>query len=79
MSINFLFPEIGFLRLNRIIGDPKAEPPIPPIIPVSKSHWYAGIKDGRYPPPVKLSERVSAWRVQDILSLINDTHGGRNG
>ena len=23
-------------------------------VPISRSSWYAGIKDGRFPPPVKL-------------------------
>jgi hypothetical protein len=32
-----LLPETGFLRLPNIIGNPKANPPIPPIIPVGKS------------------------------------------
>lgn len=63
-------PETGFLRLSQIIGNPKAEPPIPAIIPVKKSTWWAGCKSGRYPAPVKLSERVTAWRVEDIRSLI---------
>jgi hypothetical protein len=63
-------PEAGFLRLSQIIGNPKAEPPIPPIIPVKKSTWWAGCKSGRYPAPVKLSPRVTAWRVEDIRALI---------
>ena len=62
-------PEVGYVRLSQIIGNSKAAPPIPAIIPVSKSTWYAGIKEGRYPSPVKLGERVSAWRVQDIRAL----------
>lgn len=63
-------PETGFLRLPQIIGNLKAEPPIPPVIPVSKSTWWAGIKTGRYPKPIKLGPRVTAWRVEDIRSLI---------
>ena len=63
-------PETGFLRLSQIIGNPKANPPIPPIIPVSKSSWWAGCKSGRYPKPVKLGDRTTAWRVSDILALI---------
>lgn len=62
-------PEIGFLRLPQIIGDPDAKPPIPAIIPVKKSAWWAGIRAGRYPKQVKLSARVSAWRVEDIRAL----------
>lgn len=63
-------PETGFLRLPQIIGDPKAEPPIPPIIPVKKSCWWAGCASGRFPKPVKLGPRVTAWRVEDIRALI---------
>jgi prophage regulatory protein len=55
-------PEIGFLRLRDIIGDKHN----PGIIPVSRSSWYKGIAEGRYPKPVKLGERTSAWRVEDI-------------
>ena len=63
-------PETGFLRLKQILGDPKANPPIPPLIPVSKSTWWAGVKDGIYPKPVKLGKRITAWRVEDIRALM---------
>lgn len=61
----------SFLRVKRIVkGDPLAEPPIQPIIPVSASTWWAGVKSGRYPAGVKLSARTTAWRVQDIEALV---------
>lgn len=64
-------PETGYLRLPQIIGNPKAKPPIPPVIPVSKSTWWAGVKSGRYPPPIRtLGRRITAWRVEDIRALI---------
>jgi predicted DNA-binding transcriptional regulator AlpA len=64
-------PETGFLRLTQIIGDAKAEPPIPAVIPVSKSTWWEGVKTGRYPQPVRtLGRRITAWRVEDIRDLI---------
>jgi hypothetical protein len=61
-------PETGFLRLPQIIGDPKAG--IPPIIPIGKSCWWDGVRSGRYPKPVKLGPRITAWRVEDIRALI---------
>lgn len=70
-------PETGFLRLPQIIGDPKAAPPIPPIIPVKKSCWWAGVKTGRFPKPVKLGSRVTAWRVEDIRTLIASVSRGK--
>lgn len=63
-------PQTGYLRLPQIIGNPKATPPIPALIPVSKSTWWEGVKSGRYPKPVKLSPRTTAWRVEDIRALI---------
>ncbi len=63
-------PETGYLRLRQIIGDPKAEPPIPAIIPVSKSTWWAGIKARKYPAGVKISTRCTAWKVESIRALI---------
>ena len=63
-------PESGFLRLSQIVGNPKTN--IPPIIPVSKSTWWAGVKTGRFPQPVKLGPMTTVWRVEDIRSLISN-------
>jgi hypothetical protein len=63
-------PETGFLRLPQIIGDPKADPPIHPLIPVKKSCWWAGVKSGRFPAAVRLGPRLTAWRVEDIRAFI---------
>jgi prophage regulatory protein len=65
-----LLPKTGFVRLRQILGDPGADPPIPAIIPVSPSTWWAGCKSGRYPKPVKLGPKITAWRVEDIRELI---------
>ena len=71
-----ILPETGYLRLSQIIGNPKADPPIPAIIPVSKSTWWAGVKSGRFPQPVKtLGERITAWRVEDIRDFIRRSSG----
>ncbi|MEN8260000.1 MAG: AlpA family phage regulatory protein [Pseudomonadota bacterium] len=63
-------PETGYVRLTQIIGNPKSNPPTPPTFPVSKSTWWAGVKSGRFPQPVKLGPRITAWRVEDIRALI---------
>ena len=59
------FPETGFLRIKQILA------PNGPI-PVSKSTWWAGVKDGRFPKPMKLGARVTVWRVEDIQALIQN-------
>ena len=56
-------PPSGFVRIKDIIG------PHGPI-PVSRSTWWAGVRTGRFPKPVRLSPRVTAWRVEDIRNLI---------
>jgi len=72
-------PTTGFLRLPQIIGNPNATPPIPPLIPVSKSTWWAGVKSGRYPTGVKLGPRMTAWKVEDITSLLDALSGATFG
>lgn len=66
-------PDTGYLRLTQIVGRPATPdaPAIPPIIPVSRSTWWAGVKSGRYPQPVRgLGRRITAWRAEDIRALI---------
>jgi hypothetical protein len=67
VAINTL-PQFGLLRLWQILGNRRKG--IPPIIPVSKSTWWAGVKSGKYPKPVKLSARCTCWHVEDIRKLI---------
>ena len=64
-------PETGFLRLRQIVGDKTQG--TPPIIPVSKSTWWAGVASGRFPKPVKLSPGITVWRVEDIRAFITES------
>ena len=57
------FPKTGLLRLSSILA------PAGPI-PVSKSTWWQGVKDGRFPQPLKLGPRTTVWRAEDIHALI---------
>ncbi len=62
-------PETGYLRLPQIVGDRKMG--IPPLIPVSRSTWWEGVRTGRYPRPTRsLGARITAWRVEDIRAFI---------
>ena len=54
-------PFMGLLRLPKVLE----------IIPVSRSSWWAGIKQGRYPAPVRLSARAVAWKSEDIKALLD--------
>jgi len=79
-------PQEGFLRLNQILGvtevtECEAESnriskrgprkPRAAVLPIKKSTWWAGVKSGRFPKPVKLGSRVAVWRVADIRQLID--------
>ena len=53
-------PQTGLLRVKQVLR----------FVPVSRSNWWAGVKEGKYPQPVKLSERVTCWRAADIRTLV---------
>lgn len=53
-------PKTGLLRIKQVLR----------FVPVSRSHFWAGVKTGKYPKPIKLSERVTCWRASDIRELI---------
>jgi prophage regulatory protein len=53
-------PQTGFLRLPQVLS----------VIPLGKTCWWEGVRSGRFPKPVKLSERCTAWRAEDIRQLI---------
>ena len=63
-------PAEALLRLSQILGDPRTVPPTPPLVPVSRSTWWAGVASGRFPKPIKLGPRLPVWRLSDILALI---------
>ncbi|MBV8135351.1 MAG: AlpA family phage regulatory protein [Deltaproteobacteria bacterium] len=45
-------------------------PQVLSLVPVSKSTWWNGVRSGRFPKPVKLSERTTCWRASEIFALI---------
>ena len=52
--------QAGFLRLPQVLK----------LIPVCRATWWNGCKSGRFPKPVKLGPRTTAWRVEDISALM---------
>lgn len=55
-------PQTGFVRLPTILEH----------FPVGRSTWWAGVKSGKYPKPVKLGPQMTAWRSEDIHRLIEE-------
>lgn len=66
-------PETGFLRIWDIVGDKNKKTPA--LIPVGRTTFLNRVRDGTYPAPVKITERTTAWRVEDIRALINKLGG----
>jgi predicted DNA-binding transcriptional regulator AlpA len=58
-------PDIGFLRLVQVLG----------LIPLGRTSWLNGVREGIYPKPVKLGARSVAWRVEDIRALVERLGG----
>ena len=55
--------EKKLLRLKQIV---------PERIPISRSSWWAGVKSGKYPQPMKLGQRTTVWRESDIDKIVNE-------
>lgn len=72
--MNYQLPETGFLRIHQIIGDPKRGTPA--LIPLGRTSWLDGVKQGKFPQPVKLGPRAVGWRVEEIRELINKMSKG---
>ncbi len=71
MQTQNILPETGFVRVPTILK----------VLPIGRSSWWQGVKDGKYPKPIKLGERTTAWKVEDIKALIEsyNDQGLQNG
>jgi len=66
--MNTSLPSTGFLRLSQVLH----------FVPISKSAWWEGCKSGRFPKPIKLGPRTTAWKAEDIAALVK-TLGSQEG
>jgi len=65
----------GLYRIKSIVRT-KAGPP--PLIDVSASTWWEGVKTGRFPKPVRTAGgRLTFWRGSDLLALVESLGGGQ--
>lgn len=53
-------PQEGFVRLPQVLH----------VLGIGKTSFWDGVKSGRFPAPVKLGPRTTAWKVEDIRALI---------
>jgi prophage regulatory protein len=58
-------PETGFVRLQTILA----------VLPIGRSTFWARVKAGEYPRPIKLGPQTTVWRAEDIRALIEKLSG----
>ena len=76
-----------FLRVRDIVCTPAKgdRPASRGLLSVSASHWHDGVRRGIYPKGIKLSPRVTVWRLEDVLAITDkasaqsDALNGRTG
>lgn len=59
-------PKTGFVKVSQILLH----------IPIGRTTWWAGVKSGRFPPPIKLGCNTTVWNVEDIHALIAKLSAG---
>lgn len=64
MSETMELPASGYVRQAELVGSRRRE--IRGIIPFSPTTLWRKVAAGEFPAPVKLSARVTAWRVEDV-------------
>jgi len=52
-----------FLRLAQLVPD---------VVPVSPATIWRWSKDGRFPAPIKLADRVTAWKLEEVLAWLEE-------
>ncbi len=67
-------PAEGFIRQAQLLS--------PGPVSWSAATLWRKVRSGDFPAPIKLSERITAWRVEDVRDWINNqghkTASGRN-
>lgn len=60
MSKETNLPFTGYVRIKTVLA----------VLPIGRSTFWAGVRSGRFPKPIKLGPRTTAWRVEDIRELL---------
>lgn len=63
-------PDSAYIRESQLVSSRKL-PRLPTPLPFSAPTLWRKVKDGTFPAPVKLSVRVTAWKVSDVRKWLN--------
>ena len=62
-------PGSAFIRESQLVYDPN-RPEFPAPLPFSAATLWRKVAAGTFPKPVKLSTRVTAWRVAEVRAFL---------
>jgi predicted DNA-binding transcriptional regulator AlpA len=74
-QVSQLLNQTAFLREKQLIGDKRLS--TPGILPFSHATLWRMVAEGRFPRPLKLTERTTAWRTEEVRRWIGDPSGYR--
>lgn len=60
-------PDSALVRESQLVKKPTNPAPV---IPVSPSTLWRWVRLGQFPAPIRLSEKITAWRVGDIRAWL---------
>lgn len=63
-------PFSGYVRQSQLI---------PNIVPFSAATLWRKVKNGTFPAPVKLSTKITAWKIEDVQDWLNNVHPSNDG
>ena len=63
---DFKLPQSQYIRQSQLI---------PFIVPFSSATLWRKVKTKEFPAPVKLSERITAWKVADVKEWLESKAG----
>ncbi len=58
-------PNSAYIRESKLVQSPK-RPGTPALLPFSAPTLWRKVKAGTFPKPIKLSERVTCWKVSEV-------------
>jgi predicted DNA-binding transcriptional regulator AlpA len=64
-------PEQAATNRARGKGPRRSRPGTAAIVPISSATFWRKVRAGKFPAPVKLSERVTAWRAEDVRQWLD--------
>lgn len=70
-SVFDALPDSAYIRESQLVQSPKRpEHPVP--LPFSAPTLWRKVRNGTFPKPIKLSERVTAWNVGAVRAWLTE-------